>query len=194
MGRSKENWLGLWIALAFAACGSTQSTTKTTVTGGQASILQDTVDGVRKAAAAREAEEEDEDSDSEDRARKKKSSRKKTKIVSYEDAMAQPIEMGDVTLGGGEAQLTGDQIAQEMDDHLDEMYDECVERELRRGSELGTVTFDLVIRGQDGAVFGATIQPARRRFHKCLEGVLQTVRFPTFSAPRMGARYQFHTG
>ena len=74
------------------------------------------------------------------------------------------------------------------------MYDECIVKELRRGNELGTVTIDLAIRGEDGMVLGTTIEPGRRRFRKCLESYLEDVRFPSFASPRMGARYRFHTG
>lgn len=115
-------------------------------------------------------------------------------MVSYEEAMARPVEIGDATAEGGEAQLTGEQVARFMDDHLDEMYDECIEKELGRDNELGTVTIDLAIRGKDGMVLGATIDPGRRRFKKCLENYLEDVRFPTFASPRMGARYRFHAG
>lgn len=118
-------------------------------------------------------------------------SRREAKMVSYEEAMARPVEIGDATAEGGEAQLSGDQVARFMDEHLDEIYEECIVKEVRRGNELGTVTIDLAIRGKDGTVLGATIDPGRRRFKKCLESYLEDVRFPTFGSPRMGARYRF---
>lgn len=115
------------------------------------------------------------------------------KMMSYEDAMALPIELGDANVDGGEAQLSAATITRVMDGHLDSMYRACIEKELRRGNPLGTVTMDLAIRGEDGMVLGATIDPGRRRFRSCLEDYLEDVRFPTFAAARMGTRYRFFT-
>ncbi len=121
-------------------------------------------------------------------------SRRDVRMTSYEDAMAAPIELGDATRDGGEAQLTGEEVARVMDGHLDEMYEACIRKELERGNELGTVTVDVAIRGRDGMVLGATVEPGRRRFKKCIVGYLEDVRFPAFASPRMGARYRFHAG
>ena len=115
-------------------------------------------------------------------------------MMSYEEAMAAPIDLGDVTSDGGEAQLTGEEVARVMDAHLDEMYEACIRKELERDNELGTVTVDLAIRGSDGMVLGATVEPGRRRFKKCIVGYLEEVRFPGFASARMGARYRFHAG
>jgi len=189
-------WLG-GVVFVGAACGSTQSPSTTTVSSGGADVPDQPVAEVRSPAdaetAARDIEQAVEDAEEADDSRKA-GSRRDAKIVSYEEAMTRPVEIGDATSEGGEAQLTGEQVARLMDEHLDEMYDECIERELRRDEELGTVTIDLAIRGKDGMILGATIEPGRRRFKKCLENYLEDVRFPTFASPRMGARYRFHTG
>lgn len=190
----------MWLVgtiLIGAACASAQSPRATTVSGGGADVPDQDVAEVRSAsdekAAARDLEEAGENSDEAD-ASSERRSRRRTKMVSYEEAMARPVEIGDAAVEGGEAQLSGDRVARLMDDHLDEMYDECIEQELRRGNELGTVTIDLAIRGKDGMILGATIDPGRRRFKKCLENYLEDVRFPEFASPRMGARYRFHAG
>lgn len=115
------------------------------------------------------------------------------RMLSYEDAMELPIEIGDAMQDGGERQLSASEVARFMDAHLDEMYDECIRTELERGNELGTVTIDLAIRGRDGMVLGTTVEPGRRRFRNCLKNYLEDVRFPRFASPRMGARYRFHT-
>lgn len=115
------------------------------------------------------------------------------KMMSYEEAMALPIELGDVSVDDGEAQLTAATVTRVMDGHLDGMYDECIEKELKRGNPLGTVTMDIAVRGSDGMVLGATIEQGRRRFRNCLEDYLEDVRFPTFAAARMGTRYRFFT-
>jgi hypothetical protein len=189
-------WLGAAI-LVGAACGSPQSPGTTTVSGGGAdvpdqAVAEDLAEADVEAAATdlEEAGEQRTDADASSEER----SRRDTKIVSYEEAMARPVEIGDATAEGGEAQLSGDQVARFMDDHLDEMYEECIQKELERGNELGTVTIDLAIRGRDGMVLGATVEPGRRRFRKCLESYLEDVRFPKFASPRMGARYRFHAG
>ena len=119
--------------------------------------------------------------------------RRDLKMMSYDEAMALPMELGDASIDGGEAQLAAETITRFMDSHLDAMYHQCIEKELRRGNPLGEVTVDLAIRGEDGMVLGATIEPGRRRFRHCLENYLEDVRFPTFAAPRMGTRYRFFT-
>jgi hypothetical protein len=120
--------------------------------------------------------------------------RRDAKLLSYEEAMARPMEIGDVSAEGGEGQLSAAEVAWILDDHLDEMYDACIEKELRRGNELETVTVDLAIRGKDGMVLGVTIEPGRRRFKSCLESYLEDLWFPTFASARMGVRYRFHAG
>ncbi len=120
--------------------------------------------------------------------------RRDRKMMSYEEAMALPVMLGDAMVEGGEAQLSATEVARFMDGHLDDMYEECIRKELERGNSLGTVTIDLAIRGQDGMILGATIEPGRRRFKSCLESYLEEVRFPKFSSPRMGARYRIHAG
>ena len=147
------------------------------------------VDSEPAAVDAVEANELSDEADGSERR-----NRRDIRMMSYEEAMARPVEVGDATADGGEAQLSGEEVASFMDHHLDEMYELCIEKEIRRENELGTVTIDLAIRGKDGMVLGTTIDPGRRRFKKCLEDYLEDVRFPTFASPRMGARYRFHAG
>ena len=185
----RVGWLS-GVMLIGVACGSTQSPSATTVSGGGAEVSDQ---AIPEPPAVAEPETVPSDSDEPDDASGRRL-RRDVRMVSYEEAMERPIELGDATVEGGEAQLTGDQVARFMDEHLDEMYDECIERELGRDHELGTVTIDLAIRGKDGMVLGATIEPGRRRFKRCLENYLEEVRFPKFASPRMGARYRFHAG
>lgn len=188
-------WLGGAI-LVGAACGSPQYPSATIVSGGGADVPDQAVAEIKALAEAEttagDLDEVDEENDEADASTERRSRREK--MVSYEKAMVRPVEIGDATAEGGEAQLTGEQVARFMDNHLDEMYDDCIEKELGRDNELGTVTIDLAIRGKDGMVLGATIDPGRRRFKKCLENYLEGVRFPTFASPRMAARYRFHAG
>jgi len=113
-------------------------------------------------------------------------------LVSYDEAMQMPVSMGDVTKNCPERQLSEEQVVAEMDRHLDTMYRECVVTEYKRGGKLDVVTIDIAILG-DGSVQGATVSSGSKRFRRCVTDVVEDVRFPKFSAPRMGARYQFHT-
>ncbi|MBW2190359.1 MAG: hypothetical protein JRG93_12355 [Deltaproteobacteria bacterium] len=113
-------------------------------------------------------------------------------LISYDEAMQKPVEIGDATQECPERQLSGDQVVAEMDGHLDEMYRECVLSEARRGKVPSTVTIDIAILG-DGLVQGATVSPGSKRLQGCIVDIVEDIRFPKFAAPRMGARYQFHT-
>ena len=183
--------------ILLAACGSRQKSSNTTVSSGGADVAEQPA-----GEAPPDAEAEGADDDFEEAVMLEDPAddpieahpRRDLKMMSYEEAMALPVELGDATTQGGESQLSAERIAALMDDHLDEMYDACIEKELRRGNELGTVTIDLAIRGKDGMVLGATIDPGRRRFKSCLESYLEDVWFPKFASPRMGARYRFHAG
>ncbi|MEM9195658.1 MAG: hypothetical protein AAGF12_41205 [Myxococcota bacterium] len=113
-------------------------------------------------------------------------------LISYDEAMQKPVEVGDATDDCPERQLSDAEVVTEMDRHLDAMYRECVVSEYQRGGKLDTVTIDIAILG-DGSVQGATVSPGSPRFRTCIISVVEDVRFPEFPAPRMGARYQFHT-
>lgn len=187
--------------LLIAACGGRQSSNPTTVNSGGADVQANASaespssteveavpdEPIDLEAFAREPSVEDAEVVSEEPAPRD------AKMMSYEEAMALPIEMGDATSDVGETQLSAEEVARIMDGHLDDMYEECVRKELERGNVLGTVTMDLAIRGKDGMVLGATIEPGRRRFKKCLESYVEDLRFPAFASPRIGARYRFHT-
>lgn len=114
-------------------------------------------------------------------------------LISYDRAMQQPVAMGDATNNCPQRQLSGDQVAAQVDTRLDEMYRECVVRESKRGKVPSTVTIDIAILG-NGSVQGATVSPGSQRFRDCVGSIVETIHFPNFTAPRMGARYQFHTG
>jgi len=113
-------------------------------------------------------------------------------LISYDEAMHKPVAMGDATNNCPERQLKEDQVVAQIDSRLDQMYRECVVREAKRGKVPRTVTIDIAILG-DGSVQGATVSPGSQRFRGCVGSIVETIRFPTFTAPRMGARYQFHT-
>ena len=60
----------------------------------------------------------DEEREPDQSAEARRSARRDVRMVSYEDAMARPVEVGDATIFGGEAQLSADEVASFMDDHL----------------------------------------------------------------------------
>lgn len=190
MGEARMRPIVLSVVLFCAACGSKQSSGTTAAEADMPEQPATVAISASEPVALKPDQDGEEEVSEEER---DEPERRDLKMMSYEDAMAMPVEIGDVSIDGGEAQLTGEEIARFMDDHLDEMYEECIKKELRRGNELGTVTIDLAIRGKDGMVLGATIEPGRRRFKKCLEDYLEDVRFPQFASARMGARYRFHT-
>jgi hypothetical protein len=184
-------------AILIAACGSRQSTNTTSVSSGGADVAEPAVAEVPPAedpeASIQDYEEEVIVSDETD-APGEEPPRRDAKMLSYAEAMLLPMEIGDASTDGGEVQLSAEGVARLIDEHLDEMYDACIEKELRRGNELDTVTIDLAIRGKDGMILGATIDPGRRRFKSCLENYLEDVWFPKFASPRMAVRYRFHVG
>lgn len=113
-------------------------------------------------------------------------------FTSYEDAMSRAVEIGDASKGGGEGRLTGGQVASVMNRNLNRFYGRCVIPELKSGEKLGKVKVDLAIAG-NGSVLGATVHGGGSGFHACMGREIASVRFPTFGAPRMGARYSFDT-
>ena len=108
---------------------------------------------------------------------------------SYEDAMNQAVALGDATKGGGERQLTSSDVQGVMDRKLNSLFS-CVSEELRRGGKLGSVRIDLAIMGS-GQVAGASINTGSGAFKGCISGKVRAIKFPSFPAPRMGARYAF---
>jgi hypothetical protein len=110
--------------------------------------------------------------------------------VSYEEAMNRAVEMGDVRQGGGERRLSPGEVAGVMNRHVNRIYGACVVPETRGGGHLGEVTIDLAIAG-NGQVLGASARPGSGGFQACVSRTVSSIRFPTFPAPRMGARYKF---
>jgi hypothetical protein len=112
-----------------------------------------------------------------------------TGFTSYEDAMNQAMELGDATKGGGERQLRTADIEAVMNRRLNTLFG-CVGTELRSGGHLGTVQIDMAILGS-GQVMGASINTGSGAFKKCIAAKVRQISFPSFPAPRMGARYSF---
>jgi serine/threonine-protein kinase len=112
-----------------------------------------------------------------------------TGFASYEDAMNEAVELGDATKGGGERQLRPSDIEGVMNRKLNTLFG-CVGQELRGGGRLGTVQIDMAIRGS-GQVAGASVSTGSPAFKRCIAAKVRQISFPSFPAPRMGARYSF---
>ena len=116
--------------------------------------------------------------------------RKGSSFASYEEAMSRAVTIGDASQDGGEGRLTGKQVAGVMNRNLNRFYRSCVIPNVKAGAELGKVKVDLAIAG-NGSVLGATVHGGDAGFKSCMGQQIASVRFPTFGAPRMGARYSF---
>lgn len=109
---------------------------------------------------------------------------------SYEDAMNRAVELGDATMGGGQGRLSPAQVVGVMNRQVNRIYSSCVGPEAARGGRLGNVTIDIAI-GGNGAVQGVSARQGSGAFKACVQRAVRRVRFPSFGAPRMGARYSF---
>jgi len=105
--------------------------------------------------------------------------------ASYEDAMMQAVDIGNAA-GGGEATLSAGTVAGVMNKHLNQLHGACV-----HGSA-GSVKIDIAIAG-NGSVLGVSVNGGDAGLQRCVADQVRRIRFPGFSAPRMGARYSFGT-
>ncbi|MFW2388790.1 MAG: hypothetical protein ACN4G0_10665 [Polyangiales bacterium] len=117
---------------------------------------------------------------------KKKSSEP---LPSYAEAMLKPADLGDLTNEGGEEHLRADTVADIMNGHVNDIFNSCVLKEMKT-AKVSRVAIQMVISGK-GKVAGATTKPGSKPFQRCVARKLLAIRFPTFSAPRMGAEYAF---
>lgn len=109
---------------------------------------------------------------------------------SYEDAMNEVVNMGDVTgSGGSESRLSPQQVQGVMNNHINSFFG-CVSSELRGGHSVGRVRIDLAIAGS-GSVIGSSVRAGTPEFQRCIQGRVAAIHFPSFGAPRMGASFSF---
>ncbi len=104
--------------------------------------------------------------------------------------MNRAVDLGDVTHGASETRLTPAQVSGVMNRHVNSIYRRCVVPEARRGGRLGEVQIDIAI-ASSGSVLGASVRPGSGGFKSCVSRAVRGIRFPSFGAPRMGARYRF---
>ncbi len=109
---------------------------------------------------------------------------------SYEEAMNRAVDLGDARGGGSERTLSPQQVVGVMNRHIGRVYQRCVPAEQRRGGNLSRVQLDIAIQS-DGRVMGASARQGSSEFKTCIGRAMQGIRFPSFPALRMGARYTF---
>lgn len=105
--------------------------------------------------------------------------------MSYEDAMNQVVDLGNVAQGGSMARLSPQQVAGVMNQNINRLLP-CVARE----PNVGTVRIEMAIAGS-GEVLGASVRNGSPAFQSCIAGKVRRIRFPSFAAPRMGASFTF---
>jgi hypothetical protein len=105
--------------------------------------------------------------------------------MSYEDAMNQVENLGDVSGGGSQARLSAADVQGVMNRNVNRFLP-CVARE----PNVGTVRMSIAIAGS-GQVLGATVANGSPAFQSCINQRVQGIRFPSFAAARMGASYSF---
>jgi serine/threonine protein kinase len=112
----------------------------------------------------------------------------------YDDYMNQAVNLGDVAGNGGQAQLTQNQINAIMSSKGKAIYP-CIYGELKRNPSLKKVSLKFAIEGASGSVMGVDVTSGgSSEFQSCVAQKMKKIKFPTFSAPRMGATFFFNVG
>jgi len=114
--------------------------------------------------------------------------------MSYEEYMAKGVEMGDLGHDGGQVQLSQGQINAVMSSQGKKLYP-CIYAELKKNPSLSRVSLKFAIEGKTGEVMGVTVTSGgSSEFQSCISSKMKSIKFPTFSAPRMGASFYFDVG
>jgi hypothetical protein len=71
----------------------------------------------------------------------------------------------------------------------------CIYAELKKNPSLSRVSLKFAIEGKTGEVMGVTVTSGgSSEFQSCISSKMKSIKFPTFSAPRMGASFYFDVG
>lgn len=105
--------------------------------------------------------------------------------LSYEDAMNQAVDLGNVENGGGEQTLTAAQVAGTMNGNV-RRFARCIGID----PSVRSVNMSLAIAG-NGSIVGVSVSSGSPAFKQCVASTARGIRMPPFSAPRMGASYSF---
>lgn len=109
--------------------------------------------------------------------------------MSYEDAMSRVVDLGSAKGSGSQRRLSTSQVAATMNRRIRSLMP-CVAGEHRGGRRVGSVRIDMAIAGS-GEVLGASVRNGSASFQNCIAARVRRIRFPSFSAPRMGATFSF---
>ncbi len=113
---------------------------------------------------------------------------------SYDDYMNQAVNLGDLAGDGGQMQLSQGQINAVMSSKGKAVYP-CIYGELKRNKALKKVSLKFAIEGSTGSVKGVTVTSGgSQEFQNCVSSKMKKIKFPKFSAPRMGATFYFNVG
>src|SRR5690606_16596922 len=93
--------------------------------------------------------------------------------LSYEDAMNEVVDLGNVQQGGSMSRLTPQQVAGVMNQNINRLIP-CVARE----PGVGTVRIEMAIAGS-GQVLGASVRNGSPAFQSCISSRVRAVRFPS---------------
>lgn len=114
--------------------------------------------------------------------------------MTYEEYMTMGVDIGDIDGDGGQTQLSQGQINSVMSKKGKKIYP-CIYAELKRNPGLKKVNLKFAIEGKTGRVMGTTVTSGgSSEFKSCVSGKMKSIKFPTFSLPRMGATFYFDVG
>ena len=112
--------------------------------------------------------------------------------LTYEEAMNQAVDLGNLAQSASQAQLTPDMITRIMHTNQRRFFP-CIIKELNRNKSLKEVKMNFVISGS-GKVVGTTVHKASPSLQQCMASKMRGVKFPSFGSPRMGATFSFYVG
>jgi hypothetical protein len=114
--------------------------------------------------------------------------------LSYDDYMAQGVDIGDLAGDGGQTQLSQGQINAVMSSQGKKIYP-CIYAELKKNPSLNKVKLKFAIEGKTGNVQGVSVTSGgSSEFQSCISSKMRGIKFPTFGLPRMGATFYFDVG
>lgn len=104
--------------------------------------------------------------------------------MSYEDAMNMGVNLGSLANGGGQQQLTPQDITNIMDRNV-RRFLPCM-----AGQSVKKVEMNIAITG-DGRVMGVSVSQGDDKLKRCVQSVVRGIKFPQSASPRTAASWYF---
>ncbi len=104
--------------------------------------------------------------------------------MTYEEAMNMGVDLGSAKSGGGQQQLTPQDITNIMDRNV-RRFLPCM-----AGQTIKRVDMNIAIAG-DGRVMGISVSQGNDKLQKCVQSVVRSIKFPQSTAPRTAASWYF---